>query len=176
MFCGQLAVNCFGIKKLFGLKQNLFRSCFLTLAPGNRHTLAWRGVSYRLRIRQGTKVNMCFQAVTHAAFAIYVCANCRLFYLYHFSVWFWHISRIRMNFFSVKIVRRHTVVKSADHTCPYCLLLTTEDTFQHAFSQHLPLLVRRASILARSSASSGRHTRRSNVPVPMTATAVVVHW
>lgn len=85
------------------------------------------------------------------------------------------ISRIWMKIVSVKIVRRHTAVKSADHAYQYCLSLTTGYTFQHAFSQHLPLLVRRASIFARPSASSGRHTRRSNVPVPMTATPVVVH-
>jgi hypothetical protein len=64
---------------------------FLNYCPWNLHTLAWRSVSYRLRIRQGIKVITCVQVVTHTAFTIYVCAICRLFYLYQFSVWFWHL-------------------------------------------------------------------------------------
>lgn len=77
----------------------------LNSCPWNRHTLAWRDVYYRLRIRQDPKVNTYVQAATHAAFTIYVFANCRQFYLYQFSVWFWHLYLVfEWRFFRLKLL------------------------------------------------------------------------
>jgi len=95
MFCGQLAVNCLGIKVVWSETEPIL-VMFLNSCPWNRYTLAWRGVYCRLRIRQDTKVNTCVQAVTHAAFTIrvHVCANCRHFtcisFLYDFGTYIYY--------------------------------------------------------------------------------------
>lgn len=152
---------------------------FLNSCPWNRHTLAWRGISYRLRIRQGTKVITCVQAVTHAAFTVYVCANCRLFYLYHFSVWFWHL-RVYLLFegrlFRLKLLEDTPLSRvQIIHIRTVCCWPQSIHSSMPSRSIFLSLSGRPASLHVRLLLPVVTLGARMS-PVPMTATPVVLHW
>jgi hypothetical protein len=121
MFCGQLTVNCLCVKSLC-LKTKRILVMFRNSCPWNRHTLAWRGESYRLRIRRVTTVNTCVQAVTHAALFVQAVAyfKCNSF-LCNFDTC---ISYLKEDVLRLKLLE-DIPLSRVQITHPYCQLLTT---------------------------------------------------